>query len=422
MERLSVYWNKTHAGWLTRHTRGRLQFRYAGEWLSTVRQPISLSLPCREETHAPAVSTAFFENLLPETDARSILAFNMRFDKKDTFAFLEHFGQDCAGALSILPEGRTPDFTPGQYENIDLALAEALDRIAASPGETQLLPEMKNARLSIAGAQDKLPVYMKDSRIYLPLNPGSATTHIIKPASPSFRHIQRNEAFCMALARSAGLNTPESRLITVNGHELFAIERYDREKTNDTVHRIHQEDFCQALGIPVARKYQEGGGPGFSRCRDLADEFLSDQGPQVRMDLAAVTLFNYVIGNHDAHGKNFSIIHGRNMTLAPFYDLVSTQIYPGLEDKFAMAIGKTFRHDRITEKAFAEFARDMGMRPEKLAGIIAGLAASVSQGYEPLLSAHETRYGASPVYERLSNVIQKNLAQLMIFADRLTRK
>lgn len=107
-----------------------------------------------------------FENLLPENNDRTILAFNHRFSEKDTFAFLEKFGEDCAGALSIISEENNPDFTPGQYQNIDAQILSALDKIIASPGNYQLFPEIKKARLSIAGAQDKLPVYVKKDHFF----------------------------------------------------------------------------------------------------------------------------------------------------------------------------------------------------------------------------------------------------------------
>ncbi len=420
MEKLLIHWDKEMVGTLFPHKRGRVQFQYSQKWLETQGRPISLSLPCQSEKHAPGISTAFFENLLPENNARSILAFNHRFDKKDTFAFLGHFGEDCAGALSILPDNQTPDFTPGQYEDITELLVEALDRIKADPEKHQLFPEMKKARLSIAGAQDKLPVHIDKNQFYLPANSGSATSHIIKPASLYYPDIQKNEAFCMELALQAGLAVPCSQLLNIDGHDVFAIERYDRiQSEKGLVIRIHQEDFCQAQGIPANRKYQEKGGPGFIQCRQLTDEYLSLQGAEPRMNLVRVTLFNYLIGNHDAHGKNFSIIHGKDMTMAPFYDLLSTQVYPGLENKFAMSIGKTFRHDRIGEGAFRLFAGDMKLRLRKFSDLMDTMIQMVSKCHEPLLSSHEKKYGASGIYQSLSLQIKKNIELLSRVRDAL---
>ncbi|MDA3790122.1 MAG: HipA N-terminal domain-containing protein [Desulfobacula sp.] len=143
---------------MDRYKKGRVVFQYSQDWIENGSAPVSLSLPCRKEKFAPAVSTAFFENLLPESNTRTILAFRNRFDKKDTYSFLENFGEDCAGALSIIPEDQEPDFTPGQYENITQELIGVLDKMQVDPERYKLYPEIKQAKLSLAGAQDKLPV------------------------------------------------------------------------------------------------------------------------------------------------------------------------------------------------------------------------------------------------------------------------
>jgi serine/threonine-protein kinase HipA len=138
------------------------------------------------------------------------------------------------------------------------------------------------------------------------------------------------------------------------------------------------------MGIPANRKYQAKGGPGFEECRQLIDEHLLGQGAQVRIEMASALAFNFIIGNHDAHGKNFSIIHAKELEMAPYYDLLSTQVYPGLENHFAMAIGKTFRHDRIKSHSFETFAQTMKVRPAKLAEIMNSVIQSVDHSYDGL--------------------------------------
>ncbi|OQY11613.1 MAG: serine/threonine protein kinase [Desulfobacteraceae bacterium 4572_19] len=409
--RLLVIWDEVLVGTLERHTKGRVVFQYSQDWLNGFAKSISLSLPCRKEKYSPGISTAFFENLLPESDVKTVLAFNRRFNKNDTFAFFENFGEDCAGALSVLSEGNQINFSSGEYECIDNELINVLDKIAVSPEKYKLFPQMKQARLSIAGAQDKLPVYIKKNRFYLPLTSGSATTHIIKPASAILPDITKNEAFCMELAQIIGLSVPDSKLIEVGGHELFVIDRYDRKQTVNTVLRIHQEDFCQAMGLSVNRKYQESGGPGFLQCRELIDEFLSDNGAKTRLNFARVTIFNYLIGNCDAHGKNFSIIHETNLRLAPFYDLLSTQVYP-LDNKFAMAIGKTYKLSRIKEHSFKEFAEHLKLSSKKLLLLMEEVTQAVNNVYAKLLTEHEKKYGISKIYDSLFKVIKVNLERL----------
>ncbi|HEW91869.1 MAG TPA: type II toxin-antitoxin system HipA family toxin [Thermotogaceae bacterium] len=413
-DRLQIIWDKRLVGTLDRHNKGRVVFQYSQDWIAKKSSPVSLSLPCRKEKFAPAVSTAFFENLLPENDTRTVLAFHRRFDKKDTFAFLGNFGEDCAGALSIIPEDQEPDFTPGQYENITQELIATLDKILDDPERYRLYPVMKHAKLSLAGAQDKLPVYIKNDQFYLPKNSGSATTHIIKPINAGFTDIPRNEAFCMELAQRSGFPIPNSKIMKIGGHELFVVDRYDRQEINKEIVRIHQEDFCQAMGYPAERKYQETGGPGFIECRELIDEYLSNQGVTNRFLFIRMMTFNYIIGNHDAHGKNFAILHNKGFELAPFYDLVSTQVYP-LDNKFAMAIGQTFRLDRIKEHSFKKFARDMNVRPKLLISLINEVCEAVKNGLDGLIAEHEKNYGAAKIYKDLNKIIKSNIIQLQSF-------
>ncbi len=412
MDRLQVFWDRKLVGTLTRHKMGRVVFQYTSHWLKHHNKPVSLSLPCRKEKFPPALSTAFFENLLPESNARNILAFNNRFNKKDTFAFLEKFGEDCAGALSVVPGEDEPEFASGMYECIDSELMETLDKIAESPRKYSLYPAMKIARLSIAGAQDKLPVYIRDGSFFLPKNPGSPTTDIIKPANTDFPGLPRNEAFCMDLAGNTGITVPNSRLMTVGPHELFVVERYDRKHTLKNVIRLHQEDFCQAMGYPADRKYQGTGGPGFLQCRKLIDEYLSDNGTQSRQRFIKTAVFNYLIGNHDAHGKNFSLLHEPELEFAPAYDLVSTQVYPSLDNKFAMAFGQTYKMDRINAGSFNLFSKQMNIRPVKLSNIINEMTQAISKQLIPLLEKHIAAYGSAHIYDSLHDVINKNMARL----------
>lgn len=414
IDRLQVIWNKRLVGTLYRHKKGSVVFQYSQDWIGNECAPVSLSLPCRKEKFAPGISTAFFENLLPESNARTILAFRNRFDKKDTYSFLENFGEDCAGALSIIPEDQEPDFTPGQYVNITQELIEALEKIMVDPERYKLFPEMKQAKLSLAGAQDKLPVYLKGTQLFLPKNSGSATTHIIKPINAGFTDLPRNEAFCMELAQRSGFPIPNSKIMKINGHELFVVDRYDRQVVNKEIVRIHQEDFCQAMGYPAERKYQESGGPGFAECRELIDEYLSNKGVANRLLFIRMVIFNYIIGNHDAHGKNFSILHDNGFELAPFYDLVSTQVYP-LDNKFAMAIGQTFRLDRIKDHSFEVFAKNMNIRLNLLKTLIKEICGVVEKELKGLILAHEKNYGESKIYKDLDVVIKSNITQLQHF-------
>jgi serine/threonine-protein kinase HipA len=160
------------------------------------------------------------------------------------------------------------------------------------------------AKLSIAGAQDKIPLYTKNDRFYLPEDgSNSLTTIILKIQSSNYKFLVENEYFCLNLADLIGLPVTKSKIITIENTNILILERYDRAKTeDDTIIRLHQEYFCQALNISPQRKYEEQNGPNFKDCTDL---ILNSQLNNKYLDLEnfiKVSIFNYIIGNCDAHG------------------------------------------------------------------------------------------------------------------------
>ncbi len=410
MEKLNVFWGESYpVGTISRNRKNKLVFQYSSNWLGDKNKPISLSLPCQEEPFGQAVSTAFFENLLPESDVKLELAFNNRFDAKDTLAFLKYFGKDCAGAISILPAEEEPDFSFGKYEKINEKLAEVLQLIKKEPENYHLYSSMSNARLSIAGAQDKLPVYLERDNFFLPRNSGSPTSHIIKPENIFFPDIQRNELFCMSLAKEIGINVPDADLVDFDGAEIFLVERYDREWKGDLLTRIHQEDFCQAMGKPSFLKYQEQGGPTFGDCHNLLERHLSTGLIKARQALTEIMAYNLLIGNNDAHAKNFSLLHTDIIRFAPLYDLVSSQVYPSLVRRSAMSIGETYRNDNIKLHSFTLFAKQMKLRPDRVLSILHQTKDKVEKTFENVLSEHERKYGSSKIYFVLDRVIARNI-------------
>ena len=151
---------------------------------------------------------------------------------------------------------------------------------------------------------------------------------------------------------------------------------------------------------------------GFRECRELIDEYLSDDGPDIRINVCRVMAFNYLIGNYDAHGKNFSIIHDKQLRFAPFYDLLSTQVYPALTSRFAMAIGDTYRLERIKIHSLEKFAKTMNFRFSFLNEILEETLTAVGYQLTPLLGEHEKQYGKSIVYDELYEKIQKNMRSM----------
>ena len=182
-------------------------------------------------------------------------------------------------------------------------------------------------RLSLAGAQPKLPVVIDDGQVALPLNAVTPTTHILKPEPEHFPGLVANEAFCMRLARAAMLPVAHvETAVTITGLPYLIVERYDRDLTSDPIRRLHQEDVCQALGIPADSKYQAEGGPSVRETVELLRRATGVPAHELPR-LWEALVFNWLIGNCDAHGKNFSLLYDAGApTLAPLYDLVSTTV------------------------------------------------------------------------------------------------
>ena len=407
---LTVQWGKETVGFLTPHRKGRVKFSYAPEWIEKYNQPVSLSLPCTQEHFDAQKSTSFFDNLLPEENMYKELCREGRIDEADIYNFLRLFGQECAGALTIFPERKPEAPNAHDYRDITNELEALLERHQGMP-QNSLIVETK-ARLSIAGAQNKLPIHMENGRFFVPEDGSYApTTAILKPMAVRFPDLHRNELFCMELARKAGLQTPDAEILHIGNQQAYVVMRYDRQQSESGVMRIHQEDFCQALGISRVLKYQENGGPDFAACGKILLHPLISRNNEAREDFIKCAIFNYVIGNCDAHGKNFSLLYqwGQGVYLAPFYDLVSTMAYPGLDQKFAMSIGKTFRFDRIAEHSWKQFAMDVNIRVERLYLLMEEIHKSVQATLEPLIAGHEQLYGTSPIYETLSSVVMNGL-------------
>ena len=388
---------------------GQLSFRYAGDYLGNPHPlPLSRHLPILADqeptTFGDQASRAFFENLLPEGEVRNQVARRLGFSRENTFALLAALGGDCAGAVSLSPPGQRPR-RAGHYRPIGEAdLARELDQLPSHP----FLADEEGVRLSLAGAQNKLPVHFDGQTFSIPAG-NAPSTHIIKTPIPALENTIVNEAFCMTLAARVGLNTPPVEVIELDGRLFFLIERFDRTKgPYGTIIRLHQEDFCQALGVPPAEKYEKEGGPGFAACFSLLREWSSEPLPDVAA-LLQWALFNFLIGNADAHGKNISFLYADGQVrLAPFYDLISTAVYERqVNNKFAMKLGgeKDPRYLLAQHlKRFAEEA-EIGLRVVKME--LLSLTHAVGREVAALADEYRKRFGGPVIVGRLVDVLQK---------------
>jgi serine/threonine-protein kinase HipA len=343
MKTLAVYFHGERAGTLTQNAQGQYDFQYAHDWLSSpLSHPISQSLPLRETPFQERECAGFFGGLLPEDYNRELIARNIGVTAQNDYAMLKVIGGECAGAITLLDPEVDPAVQQQAYHPVsDQELVTILNTLPRKP----LLAGEAEVRLSLAGAQNKLAIYHDDNGFALPLHE-SPSTHILKPETEAFPGLVENEAYCLRLAQAAGLPCAKANAVTIGPHRCLLVWRYDRTGDGKQLRRLHQEDFCQAMSISSRYKYQAEGGPSLKQCFDLIRS-ASARPAKDLITLFEAVVFNYLIGNNDAHGKNFSLLYVPSdetvqVHLAPLYDLVSTTAYPDLSPKMAMKIGSKY--------------------------------------------------------------------------------
>lgn len=351
--KLDVYLHQTLIGCLSIDSLGDMAFNYTPAYASNKQHLVlSQSLPLQTEAFDAKQCRPYFSGILPEAHLRASIARQLGISEKNDFALLSAIGGECAGAVSLLPSSVTPDNLNPEYRTLDeQALANILDTMHQKP----MLVGEDGIRLSLAGAQDKLAVALINHQISIPIN-GAPSTHILKPMNKDFLSLIENECFCLNLAKKIGLNTAEAALHYANKQPYLLIKRYDRINNHHEIQRLHQEDFCQALGIIPEMKYQREGGPDLASCFQLIRNVSTLPVLDIKALLQGV-LFNLIIGNNDAHGKNFSILYDQHNTrLAPFYDMISTVYYPSLATKMAMKIGSKYNFDVLYPRHIMQMA------------------------------------------------------------------
>lgn len=406
MSSLDVYYQRALVGRLYRGAH-ELEFEYASDWLrSDAAFAISLSLPL-----GPGVRPGvFFSNLLPEGPSREVITRRLRIAYEDDFALLEAIGGECAGALTLLPPGTTPAETEARAEELPLS---ELERIATNGSYADARGPSPGARLSLAGAQGKLPVVVDDARFYLPLG-NTPSTHLLKFENPGFRYLPENEVLTSALLRELGLPCVTMALHHFGGgkrkHSACCVTRYDRVRGGAGTTRLHQEDLCQALGLSSHDKYEADRGPSFARLyacvrRSSAEPFVDGRA------LIDWWMLCWLCGNSDAHAKNLALVYReeprkRTLRLAPFYDLVCTRAYPKLDRRLATSIGGEFDPGQVGEAQLSAAASDLGVRAAFLVERACDLAGKVPEAVDHVVAAERERYGVCPVYDLVARVVR----------------
>ncbi|MCD1633975.1 type II toxin-antitoxin system HipA family toxin [Martelella mediterranea] len=334
------------------------RFVYEPAWESRRSAfPISLTMPLRSGPIGPERLLPWLANLLPETHLAEI-GFRLKVSPQDIVGMLAHIGRDTAGALSI----GQPRETGLHLHPVDdeAALERILDELPSKP----FLVGERGVSMSLAGVQEKLPVFVDSAgKIAIPVN-GTPSTHIIKPDTQRLAGSVENEAFCLALARSCGLEAAQAEIGTAGRRRYLLVERYDRFKDKQgLIRRLHQEDLCQLNGRFPAQKYQRsatGGGLSLPMLFRAVEEFVS---PAERPALLDAVIFNVLICNSDSHAKNYSVLIGASGTarMAPLYDLMCAAIYPQVDQSLPQSIAGKFQATDLHADDWKALAADIGL-------------------------------------------------------------
>lgn len=405
---LNLWHEQRLVGQLWRNTTGAIGFRYDPEWVTGGGFAVSRSLPLAVRVFAPEDGTAqrWFANLLPEGAVREHIVRDLKLPNTD-FDLLRAIGGECAGALSILLVDRQPS---GQRQYRPLTEKDLAD-LAARRGQIYAVwPADERPRLSLAGAQDKCPVLVRDDQYFLPQGE-APSSHILKFELADYRHLPAYETFTTQLAAAIDLPVVDITLRSIGKTRYAQIMRYDRLwNERGEVRRLHQEDFCQALGYGHEKKYQEHGGPSFAQCYRLVQEASSEPAIDVQR-LLRWQIFNVLAGNSDGHAKNLSLLHltndaGRPQTrLAPFYDLVCTRAIERIDTHLAFDVGGERNPSVITPAHWESLAKQCDVRPQFLGNLVRETADALQERIGPEREEFEARYGAYPALQRIEKVV-----------------
>jgi len=367
-DELAVWLYGNRVATIDRH-RGRPRLVYTDDALSRYELGtplLSSSLPVSERRYTQGIVRPFIDGLLPEGESRKSIARDVGVRADDTYGLIRELGRDCAGAVVIQPADEPAPPTP------TTVTAEALtpDDVATLVSNLRSAPlgAGGRVRISLAGVQEKLLLTrMPDGKWGRPVD-GTPSTHILKPEIAAYPKTVENEAFCMRIAQNLGLAVAAVETTEMAKRKLIVVERFDRTVSSDgAVERIHQEDFCQAMGVPPDTKYEEDGGPSLQRIAGILQSVATAD--SLGRLLQAVTL-NVLIGNGDAHAKNFSLLHHASgaLTLTPLYDLMCTLHYG--DNRLSMYIDTVQRTDRVTAGRIANEAVSWGMSRERAVSTI----------------------------------------------------
>ena len=385
-----------------------LRFVYDNAWMgASDAYPITPAMPLTQREHAGEAVHAFFENLLPEGHIRKFLQISRH--ATTVFGLLRSVGGDTASGLMMLPQGEKPappSYRPTTWQAVAARLDDAsVPALVAENAE--------GARISLAGAQDKLLLtVLSDGAPAMPQG-AAPSTHILKPDIGGLKGVWAsalNETLVMQLATKLGLGVAEAHYQPDT--RACLIKRFDRQPDGrGGLIRLHQLDLCQLAGVASDVKYEADGGPSLADCRRLLKDVGVDAADMKRFLLWVI--FNLYVGNNDSHAKNLSVLQeadGR-YRLAPFYDLMCTAMYPGLSRQFALSIGGVMTPGRIGRQQMETMAKALGFHPGYVMTLARTLASALPAALDDVRAALAVQASAGTertLIDRLTSWIKTN--------------
>lgn len=418
MIRLRVWANVRPMGWFG-HAAGDYFFEYDPQWLE---QPggfvLAPQFPLRAERFVGLAVRTFFENLLPEGEALDDIVSAIHLRGASSFEVLGRLGAELPGVLSLLPENDKPN---SQQEYSSLSFA-ALHARLANRGNVPLLVSNVHATMSLAGAQDKIGLRFDKKTKKLRDSVGhSPTTHILKPDTRQARYQPSaiNEYGCMKLARALKLSVPDVWLLRVP-YASYVVQRYDRESVAGKIVCLHQIDGCQLLGHGPGWKYQRLGGLVSIPKLVEALRNLRVRGSDL-LQLQRWVMFNFLIGNADAHAKNVSVlIHENGFQLAPFYDLLCVRAYG--DSGLALFIGDEDNFDAVGTHSWEALSKDCGFNAGELLVEFRRMAVALLPAWEKVYESIVKKKGVTEaelqLLSKMTEIFKKHGANAMSMTAR----
>ncbi len=388
-------------------------FTYDSSWLTTPGAfPISTTMLLNEKRVGPAVFLPWAANLLPESGNLQAVGQFLGVAPSDVIGILSQIGRDTAGALSI---GRPGTSSLDKWRPIETAAD--LERIIEELPNKPFLVGEEGVSMSLAGAQSKMGVAIDaQGHICIPLE-GSPSTHILKPDIPRLWGSVQNEAFCLALAKRMKLPVVDATTGTAGKRSYLLVKRYDRLEADGRWRRLHQEDFCQALGKPPTAKYEANQtGIHGPTVKDMfeATRRLTPAADIVK--LLDMLIFNIIACNTDAHAKNYSLlIRASGATLAPIYDVMCGEVWENVTKNLAQKIAGKNRGEHLKGRHWQRFATECGLNPRQVLIRVATLTKEAeAQAAAAADDVAKMPAGDHPLLQRVADAIRKRAHTIAI--------